>query len=42
MWYNIFKYKKRIGISMEIVIDIAFKAVIFVIGFFVGVSKKEK
>ena len=41
MWYNIFKYKKRIGINMASVIDIVFGVVMFVIGFFVGVSRNE-
>ena len=42
MWYNLFKYKKRIGINMASVIDIVFGVVMFVIGFFVGVSRNEK
>ena len=41
MWYNLLKYKKRIGISMASVIDIVFGIVMFVIGFFVGISKNE-
>ena len=42
MWYNLLKYNKRIGISMESIIDIVFGIVMFVIGFFVGVSRNEK
>ena len=41
MWYNIFKYKKRIGVSMEIVIDIVFRTAIYVIGFYVGVRHEK-
>ena len=32
---------ERIGISMASVIDIVFGIVMFVIGFFVGISKNE-
>ena len=42
IWYNLFKYKKMIGINMASVIDIVFGVVMFVIGFFVGVSRNEK
>ena len=42
LWYNLLKYKERIGISMESIIDIVFGIVMFVIGFFVGVSRNEK
>ena len=42
MYQNKFQImKKRIGIIMESIIDVVFGVVMFIIGFFVGVSKNE-